>query len=123
MLAPPMRAAVVCSILVATTPVAAGPVSQDDPKPGIHHEEWVETSIPAKVHLIRLDLSSVELRLVATKEGDAGIKTSTYLTRRTATVAINGGPFSVAGYRPRGLAMGDGQMWADVHDDEQTYIL
>lgn len=123
MLHAPMRA-VVC-LAVLATPVAASPVriSQDDPRPGLHHEYWEDAAVPARIHFVRVDLTSVELHLVATSEPNAGIKTSTFATRKNATVAINGGPFLVAGYRPRGLAMGDMQMWAGVHDDDQTYVL
>ena len=76
-----------------------------DPHPGIHRETWTDATIPAKVRLMRIDLSSQEIELLATEPAHAGITTSAYSTAVSAQVAINGDSFSVD-YTPRGLAMG-----------------
>jgi len=76
-----------------------------DPHPGIHRETWTDMTIPAKVRLMQIDLSSQEIELLATEPAHAGITTSAYSTAVSAQVAINGDSFAVD-YTPRGLAMG-----------------
>lgn len=120
-----MRAALVSIALTTLASAAAAePVrtSQSDPHPGIHRELWTDAAIPARLHLVRIDLTSAEIALYATKEADRGIRTTTYASRKAAQVAINGGPFAVAGYLPRGLAIGDSAVWSNTHDDEATSL-
>jgi exopolysaccharide biosynthesis protein len=113
-------------LLVAMTTAAhAAPalVSQSDPYPGIHREVWVDSAIPARIHLIRIDLTSAEIAVYATKESDSGLKTSELSDLLNAQIAINGGPFNVSGFRPRGLAMGDGAAWTMTADTDQMAVL
>ncbi|MEJ7604265.1 MAG: phosphodiester glycosidase family protein [Kofleriaceae bacterium] len=119
----------VALLVAATSPVVAAPVRDlaTDPHPGIHYERWVDAGVPARIHLVRLDLSSAELALYATKEADRGLTTKQLATRRGAQVAINGDAFAVAGYRPRGLAAGDGvndvKAWSSTLDDAASSVL
>ncbi len=120
----PMRIAALLLVVLTTTAHAAPAlVSQSDPYPGIHREIWVDSAIPARIHLLRIDLTSAELAVYATKESDSGIKTSELSDLLNAQVAINGGPFAVAGFRPRGLAMGDGAAWTMTADTDQMAVL
>jgi exopolysaccharide biosynthesis protein len=113
------------TLVVMTTTASAAPalVSQSDLYPGIHREVWVDSAIPARIHLIRIDLTSAEIAVYATKESDSGIKTSQLSDRLNAQVAINGGPFQVSGFRPRGLAVGDGTAWTMTADTDQMAVL
>ncbi len=98
---------------------AADPVmqSEDDPHPGIHHEHWADASLPAEIDLVRVDLTNSELALYATPQSDRGMTTSSYAETTGAQVAINGDAFAVAGFVPRGLAMGDSEPWSGTADD------
>src|SRR5512139_3689691 len=113
--------------LVMATATAAQPApalqSQSDPYPGIHREVWVDSAIPARIHLIRIDLTSAEIAVYATKESDSGIKTTELSDLLNAQVAINGGPFYVSGFRPRGLAMGDSTAWTMTADTDDMAVL
>lgn len=97
---------------------AAAPTmtSQSDPHPGIHLEKWTDSAIPAKLVLLRIDLTSAEIAVFTTKEADKGITTSTAASRMTAQVAINGDAFAALDYTPRGLALGDSTMWTNTAD-------
>jgi len=98
-------------------------VSQSDPYPGIHRELWADSAVPWRLHLVRVDLTSAEIGLYATKESDRGQKTSSFAGLIDAQVAINGDAFAVADYRPRGLAMGDTSAWSNTADDIATAVL
>ena len=112
-----MRAAAAL-IAIATGAASAAPVrtSQSEPYPGIQVERWVDSAVPARIALVRVDLTSAEIALYATKESDRGITTRGFADRMGAQLAINGDAFSVAGYRPRGLAIGDSTPWTSTAD-------
>ena len=118
------RAAAALVLLGAARVASADPVrqSQDDPHPGIHHEKWLDAALPARIDLVRIDLTSAELALYATPQSDRGRTTSAYAATTGAQVAINGGAFAVAGYVPRGLAMGAGDTWSGTADDATTAV-
>lgn len=109
---------------LAGTAVAAPTLtSQSDPHPGIHLERWTDAAIPAKVVLVRIDLTSAEIGVYATKEADKGITTSTFASRLGAQVAINGDAFAALDYTPRGLALGDGTPWTNTADTAALPLL
>ncbi|MDB4953976.1 MAG: hypothetical protein JWO36_1545 [Myxococcales bacterium] len=113
--------AVCCAASVASAAPAL--TSQSDPHPGIHSEIWTDNAVPVTLHLIRIDLTSAEIALYATKQSQGGITTSAYATQVTAQVAINGDSFSAAGYVPHGLAMGDSDPWSNTADDGATAVM
>jgi hypothetical protein len=115
---------------VAAAAFAAAPAraefvrtAQSDPYTGIHRETWRDSAINARIHLVRVDLSSAEIRLVATTEAERGQRTSQLAASQSAAIAINGGPFAVAGFVPRGLAMGETAAWSGTADDASTAVL
>lgn len=120
-----MRRLVVAVVLcVASRDAAAGfdLTFQADPHAGIHRETWVDTAIPAKLRLVRVDLSSQEITLYATDPAHAGATTTAYASTIGAAIAINGDAFTVASFQPRGLAMGAPSggapvVWAGTADD------
>lgn len=90
--------------------------SQSDPYPGIHLERWTDAAIPARLVLVRIDLTSAEIAVYTTEEADKGITTSALAGRLSAQVAINGDAFAALDYTPRGLALGDSTMWTNTAD-------
>lgn len=121
----PMRVALAAVVLVAGTGVAwAGfdVTFQSDPYPGIHRETWTDAAIPARVRLLRIDLTSSEIALYATAEAERGTTTTDYAATVGAQVAINGDAFAVNGYVPHGLAVGDSNSWSNTSDDPQSAV-
>jgi len=109
--------------LAGSATAAPTMTSQSDPHPGIHLERWTDAAIPAKIVLVRIDLTSAEIGLYATKEADKGITTSAFASRMTAQVAINGDAFAALDYTPRGLALGDSTMWTNTADSNVLPLL
>jgi hypothetical protein len=120
-----MRLAVAAVLLLAL-PASAAPslTYSGDPYPGIHRETWTDgnPAAPVRIRLIRIDLTSSEIALYATKEADRGLTTTDYAARVGAQVAINGDAFAVNGYVPRGLAMGDSSVWSNTADDARSAV-
>jgi hypothetical protein len=119
-----MRVAIALALTLAGSAAAAPERTfQSDPYPGIHRETWVDAAIPARIRLVRVDLTSSEIALYATAENDRGVTTSEYASRKAAQVAINGDSFAVNGYVPRGLAVGDSNPWSNTSDDSVSALL
>lgn len=114
----------VAALLLVAAPVGAAPVRQSTstPHPGITEELWTDSAIPAVIHLIRVDLTSSEIAVYATKEQDKGITTTEYAQRIGAQVAINGDAFALATYTPRGLAIGGMAPWSNTTDDATSAV-
>ena len=115
---------VVLAVLAAATPALATPVRQSSttPHPGITEELWTDSAIPATIHLIKVDLTSSEIAVYATKEQDKGITTTDYAQRVGAQVAINGDAFTLSTYTPRGLAIGGQAPWSNTADDATSAV-
>lgn len=96
---------------------AATRTSSTTPYPGVVHEEWREGAIPALIHLVRVDLTSAEITVHATREEDRGRTVSAFAAGVGAQIAVNGDLFAPAGYVPAGLAMGAGAAWSQTADD------
>lgn len=112
-----MKRALAIVVGLAGSAVAAPSMtSQSDPHPGIHVERWTDAAIPAKIVLVRVDLTSAEIAVYATKEADKGLTTSGYASRIGAQVAINGDAFAALDYTPRGLAVGESTPWTNTLD-------
>jgi exopolysaccharide biosynthesis protein len=119
-----MKAALVAALLLAGFPASATPArqSQTTLHPGITSELWSDPAIPANIHLIKVDLTSAEIAVYATREQDKGITTSEYASRVGAAVAINGDAFALATYTPTGLAIGGMAPWSSTADDATSSI-
>ncbi len=120
--------ALVTALAAATTvvaPPAAGAAtrtSTSEPYPGVVLEQWEEGSIPARIHVVRVDLTSAELTVRATREEHRGRTVSAFAAGVGAQLAVNGDLFAPAGYVPRGLAMGDGAAWSSTRDDAMAAV-
>lgn len=118
------RAAAFLLVLAGTAVGAPSKQSESTPHPGIHRETWVDSSVPVRIEVVRIDLTSAEIAVYATKESDRGITTTAYSDRIGAQVAVNGDGFYVAGpYRPRGLAIGDSAPWTNTADTAALPLL
>jgi exopolysaccharide biosynthesis protein len=113
-------------LLFAAESASAAPtmIFSGDPYPGIHRETWMwnDAGINARIRIVQVNLTSSEIAVYATQESDRGITTSEYADRKNAQVAINGDAFAVAGYVPRGLAMGGGNPWSQTADDPTSAV-
>ena len=104
---------------------AASPMLElaDDPHPGIHRERWYDAAVPARIHLIRVDLSFGEIAVYTTAEIDKGITPVAFASRMGAQVAINGDFFAASSFTPRGLASGNATPWGQTADTAQSATL
>jgi hypothetical protein len=96
------------------------------PYPGVYVGERVYDDVPARVHVVEIDLSSAEIRLRATGEAERGQTTSAWAQQSGAVVAVNGDLFAPIGYVPDGLARGGaggGQTWTIGGDTAEQGFL
>ncbi len=119
-----MRRSLALLVLTVSSVASGAPVmtSAVETHPGIDHETWNDTAIPARIHLVRVDLTSAEIALYATKESDRGTTAGQFALQLDAQVVINGDSFAAAGYRPRGLAIGDSAAWTNTADDVTSAV-
>lgn len=97
---------------------AATLVATTNPYLGVTHLVFEEAAIPARIHLVVVDLSSAELSVSTTSESERGKKVSEYSASSGAQIVVNGDFFAPADFRPRGLAMGGGAvLWSGSVDD------
>jgi exopolysaccharide biosynthesis protein len=81
--------------------------------PGIEHRHVVREGVDA--HAVRVDFEAACVAVVATANADRGTTVSEFARRVGAVVAINGDYFDAA-LAPVGLAMGDGEVWAQADE-------
>jgi hypothetical protein len=118
-----MRPALALLVTLALTGLAgratAAPelASATTPYPGVVHEIHVDDAIPARIHVVALDISSQELNLFATETAQRGQTPSELAAAVGAHVVINGDSFAAAGFIPSGLAVGNAVPWPDTADD------
>ena len=118
-----MRYAVLAVALVATPALAATRTGATSPSPGVVHETWTEPAIPARLHVVVVDLTSAELTVRATREDDRGLTAAQLAARLGAQIVINGDYFAPGGWVPDGLAVGDGAPWSTARDDARAGVL
>ena len=93
------------------------------PYPGVTYQRWADAAIPARIHLLRIDLSSSELSVHATSEAQRGIRPSQFAAATGSQIAINGDFFSPVDFRPDGMAMGQAMLWSGTTDDDRSGFL
>lgn len=98
---------------VGAVPAAAEPTAI---YPGATYETFERAAIPARIHVVTLDLSLTELSAHATEEAQRGQTVSAWATANNIQIAINGDYFDVQDFRPAGLAMGAGALWTGSAD-------
>ncbi len=94
------------------------------PYPGVTHTVYSDSSIPLRLHLITVDITSQEIHLYATQSGERGQTVSDFAKCKkgvsgcvTSNLAINGDLFNPEGFVPDGLAIGEAQPWPDAIDN------
>ena len=107
-------AAVVATVTSAT---AADIVSSSAPYAGVTYTVYLDAAIPARIHVLEVDLSSGEITLQATTEPQRGKTVSEYSAESGAQMTVNGDYFSPVDFAPDGLAMGDATVWGNTSDD------
>jgi hypothetical protein len=120
-----VRLVVLAVVVASAAPAAADPVldGATTPYPGVRREAWADPAIPARLHVLRVDLSLAELTVFATAEPERGARPSRYAQSRGAQIAVNGDAFAPATYVPLGLAVGDGAAWSTTADDARSGFL
>ena len=108
--------------LAAATPAQAADVTTD-PYPGVRHVVRTAGTPAVRAHVVVIDLTSAEIALHATTPDRRGQKPSAWAAAVGAQVAIGGDLFDPTGYRPAGLAMGDGTLWPGSADDDRAAML
>jgi exopolysaccharide biosynthesis protein len=91
----------------------AGAEDWESVVPGIEHWHIVSEGVDA--HAVRVDLDEACVAVVATAVADRSVTVSEFARRTGAVVAINGDYFAPA-HDPIGLAMGDGEVWAQANE-------
>jgi len=91
------------------------------PYAGVTHQLWTDASVPLRVHLVIIDLSSQEIHLSATQSSERGHTVTDWANCvggasgcTPVDVAINGDLFTPAGFVPQGFAMGGAKAWPDA---------
>ena len=94
------------------------------PYPGVTHTAYVDASVPLKLHVVAVDITSQEIYLSSTLSADRGQTVSDWANCKRGTsgctttdVAINGDLFTPSGYVPNGLAIGGAKPWPDAAMD------
>lgn len=97
------------------------------PYPGVTHTVYADASVPLRVHVAAVDVTSQEVHLQATLSADRGQTVSDFANCargssgcQTSDVAINGDLFTPSGYVPAGLAIGGTKPWPDAASDNAT---
>lgn len=86
-----------------------------DPYPGVRHLH--RTRARLDVHVLLIDLTAPEVSLVSTRPSDRGLPVADFARQYGAEIALNANYFD-GGFRPCGLAEGDGQAWSDAYDEQ-----
>jgi hypothetical protein len=100
---------------------------QTTPYAGVVHQVWTDPSVPLKLHLVQIDITSQEIHLSATQSSERGHTTTDWANCvggasgcAPVDVAINGDLFTPLGFVPQGFAMGGAKAWTDAAKDNAT---
>ena len=88
--------------------------------PGVDYSHVIEGSMD--LHVVRIDLTNPDLKIVSSRESDAGTRVSDFAKRTHAVVAINGDYFDKA-FRPIGLAIGPCGPWLQSKDTSREGVV
>jgi len=76
-----------------------------------------------EAHVVVVELDHPDVSFEVTEPELRGSTASEIAVARGAVVALNGGPFSLEGFAPDGLAVGGGRTWAGSGDDGAHTLL
>ncbi len=117
-----------CSLsvtLLGTATARAGfTTTVTTPYPGVTHTVYTDASVPLRVHVVDVDVTSQEIHLSATLSADRGQTVTNWANCArgtsgctTSDVAINGDLVTPSGFVPAGLAIGGAKPWPDAAMD------
>jgi exopolysaccharide biosynthesis protein len=75
-----------------------------------------------EIHVVRVELSNPNLKIVATRQGDRGTTVSEFAKRNKAIVAVNADYFSKE-MQPVGLTLGPCGVWSGTKDTEREGLV
>jgi uncharacterized protein YigE (DUF2233 family) len=84
--------------------------------PGVDYQEFAEEGID--VHVTRIDLTSDDIRVIATRESERGTRVSEFAKKNKAIAAINGDYFDEK-FNPIGLTIGACGQWTNTKDTKR----
>src|ERR1043166_9016663 len=88
--------------------------------PGVSYRHY--TGEKKDVHVVRVDLTSDQIRVIATRENERGLRVSDYAKRNKALVAVNADYFDDK-MKPVGLAIGPCGKWEGTKDTEREGVV
>lgn len=96
------------------TSIAAAQPAWTELGDGLRHAVLRRTG-PVRAHVVEVDLCEHSIAVRATQPSERGQRTSAWAADASAAVAINADFFST-GFRPSGLAVGQGNLFTDSRD-------
>lgn len=111
------RLAVFCIVVLAS---AAASAQWQTVVPGVDYAHFVDGAMD--IHVARIDMTDPKVKIVASRESDAGSRVSDFAKRTHAVVAINGDYFE-KDFRPVGLVVGACGQWTDSKDTSREGVV
>lgn len=88
--------------------------------PGVDYQEFVQSNYD--IHVVRVDLTRDEIRVISTRESERGLKVSDFAKKEKAIAAINADYFD-AKFNPIGLTIGPCGQWEGTKDTAREGVL
>ncbi len=88
--------------------------------PGVDFQEYADSN--SDVYVTRIDLTNDNIRVMATRDGERGLKVSDFARREKALAAINGDYFDDK-FNPIGLAVGPCGLHLGVKDTPREQVV
>lgn len=99
------------SLIVFLLAAAAARADWRNVAPGVDYQEYRDDNYD--IHVARIDLTSDEVRVIASRESEKGTKVSDFARKEHAVIAINGDYFDDK-FTPIGMTVGACGQWEDV---------
>lgn len=88
--------------------------------PGVDYREFAEGD--QDIHVTRIDLTNDQIRVIATRQNEQGMKVSDYAKKNKALAAINADYFDEK-FKPVGLTVGPCGQWANTKDTSREGVV
>jgi uncharacterized protein YigE (DUF2233 family) len=88
--------------------------------PGVDYREFTDAG--QDIHVTRIDLTNDQIRVVATRPSEQGLKVSDYAKKNKALAAINADYFDEK-FKPVGLTIGPCGQWANTKDTSREGVV
>jgi exopolysaccharide biosynthesis protein len=110
-----IKMSALCLLLAVTASAEWKPIAR-----GVDYDRFNGDSMD--VHVVRVDLTEPDLRIVSTRQSERGLKVSEFAKRNQAIVAINGDYFT-KDFSPVGLAVGPCGPWEGTKDTTREGVV